>query len=291
MPMGEEGLLRLKKRRWWVTALLTMAQPGLGQIYNGQPLKGTVISLVVIVLMLPASVLLLKHLSVYMFWVLFIFGLATLAAVMADAIAFAKKAGNSYRLRPYNRLFVYLGIFVAFSLLREADVWLVKTYIVQAFRIPAASMAPTLLDGDHILVDKLHGSKRYPRRGDVVVFEHPADSTKEFVKRVEGVAGDVLEIRDKDLYLNGTLMKSEHSVYLDDKVMTPEMARRDNFGPTTVPVDSVFVLGDNRDRSLDSRFFGFVEKDKIRGLARCVYFSWDQESSSVRWDRIGKEIR
>jgi len=188
--MTEERFAKPKPRRWWLAGLLSLLQPGLGQIYNGQALKGTVIFLVVwVICTVPVSYMLVMHLSVSVLLVGLVLGLAVLAAIVADAIVCARKTGGSYSLKPYNRVFVYIGVFLAFSLVSQVESWVVKTHIIQAFRIPAASMAPTLLVGDHILVNKLHGAKRYPKRGDVVVFDYPADPSKEFIKRVEGVAG------------------------------------------------------------------------------------------------------
>jgi signal peptidase I len=175
----------------------------------------------------------------------------------------------------------------------------IRTFVVQAFKIPSGSMIPTLSIGDHILVNKfVYGIKvpftdwmvmsiSHPLRGDVIVFKYPEDESKDFIKRVVGIPGDTVEVRNKTVYVNGTLADTTYTQHADPNV---QQERRDNFGPVTVPPDSYFVMGDNRDHSLDSRFWGFVKEHKIRGKAFLIYWSWDGEDSWVRWSRIGQVI-
>jgi signal peptidase I len=178
----------------------------------------------------------------------------------------------------------------------------IRTYLVQAFKIPSGSMEDTLAIGDHLLVNKfIYGTKipftstsiiklRDPRRGDVIVFEYPEDPSKDFIKRVIGTPGDVVEGKDKKVYVNGKPYENPHEIHKEKETIPKEMNPRDTFGPVTVPPDSYFVMGDNRDRSYDSRFWGFVKREKIRGLAFIKYWSWDKENWRVRWSRIGKPI-
>ncbi len=175
----------------------------------------------------------------------------------------------------------------------------IRTFVVQAFKIPSGSMIPTLSIGDHILVNKfIYGIKMpltdwvmltisQPQRGDVVVFKYPEDESKDFIKRVVGVPGDVVEVRNKTVYVNDALADTSHTQHTDPSV---HQDRRDNFGPVTVPPNSYFVMGDNRDQSLDSRFWGFVKQNKIRGKAFLIYWSWDGADTWVRWSRIGRVI-
>jgi len=179
----------------------------------------------------------------------------------------------------------------------------IRTFVVQAFKIPSGSMEPTLEIGDHILVNKfIYGVKipftsihlfplGQPERGDVVVFAYPVEPDKDFIKRVIGVPGDSIQIVNKKLYLNGVEAKDPHAVYKEDTLFPSEMQKRDNFGPIKVPEGRLFVLGDNRDRSLDSRFWGFVPLPDVRGKAFIIYWSWDRENFRVRWNRIGDLIR
>ncbi len=180
----------------------------------------------------------------------------------------------------------------------------IRAFIVQAFKIPSGSMEPTLLIGDHLLVNKfIYGIKlplidqkvlvyKEPQREDIIVFIFPKDKTKDFIKRVVGVAGDTIEIHQKKIYINGKLWQDEHGVYRDSEVTS--LVPRDNFGPVVVPPGHVMVMGDNRDRSYDSRFWGFVPIDQIKGKALILYWSWDKLSDNildkVRFKRIGQLI-
>ncbi|NTW78137.1 MAG: signal peptidase I [Syntrophaceae bacterium] len=176
----------------------------------------------------------------------------------------------------------------------------IRTFIVQAFKIPSGSMKPTFEIGDHILVSKfIYGIKipflrntlipiGDPQRGDIVVFIYPEDRSKDFIKRVIGVSGDTIEIRNKKIYLNGLPMNDTYGIYTDDFIIPGSIQPRDNFGPVTVRPGSIFVMGDNRDQSYDSRFWGFVNLKDVMGKAFIIYWSWDNENHSVRWSRFGQ---
>ncbi|MFQ5544156.1 MAG: signal peptidase I [Nitrospiria bacterium] len=186
----------------------------------------------------------------------------------------------------------------------------IRTFVVQAFKIPSGSMIPSLQIGDHILVSKfIYGLKipftdivaipiKRPERGDVIVFRFPKDESKDFIKRVIGIPGDTIEVKEKALFLNGVRQIEHYTNLEEDAGSLRLMPGRDNFGPVTVPDNAYFVMGDNRDHSLDSRFWGFVDFSKIKGEAFFIYWSWDKEASAVegingwpRWDRFGTMIR
>jgi signal peptidase I len=179
----------------------------------------------------------------------------------------------------------------------------IRTFVVQAFKIPSGSMKETLQIGDHILVNKfIFGVKlpyfqttiipiAEPKRGDIVVFRFPEDPDKDFIKRVIGVGGDEVEIRNKKVTVNSQPLNHDYGIYSDPVVIPRGMQPRDNFGPVTVPPDSLFVMGDNRDQSYDSRFWGFVDKKEVKGKAFIVYWSWDREDFGVRWGRLGHILR
>ncbi|MCD6224858.1 MAG: signal peptidase I [Deltaproteobacteria bacterium] len=179
----------------------------------------------------------------------------------------------------------------------------IRTFIVQAFKIPSGSMKDTLLIGDHILVNKfIYGVKipfmdktiipfKNPARDDIVVFKFPLDPEKDFIKRVVGVAGDVVECHDKKVYVNGKLQNHDFVRHKDPSIIPGILSKRDTFGPITIPPDSIFVMGDNRDNSHDGRFWGFVNLKAVKGKAFIIYWSWDKGNFGVRWRRIGDILR
>lgn len=181
----------------------------------------------------------------------------------------------------------------------------IRTFIVQAFKIPSGSMEETLLVGDHILVNKfIYGIRvpfsgttlipvTEPDRGDIVVFKYPVDPTKDFIKRVVGVAGDKIKIKNKQVYVNDKPASHEFAIFRESRI---ESGQRDNMAEITVPENSIFVMGDNRDNSADSRFWGHVNLKAIKGKAFIIYWSWNsgnQESmlNYVRWNRIAHLLK
>lgn len=177
----------------------------------------------------------------------------------------------------------------------------IRTFVVQAFKIPSGSMLQTLQIGDHILVNKfIYGVKlpfinktiiplTEPEYEDIVVFKYPVDPSKDFIKRVIGVEGDTIEIRNKELYRNGKAVgKNDYAIYTESKKYISE---GDNLGPIVVPRDSLFVMGDNRDNSHDSRYWGFVPLKSVKGKALIIYWSWNSEKKNVRWSRIGDLLK
>jgi signal peptidase I len=200
----------------------------------------------------------------------------------------------------------------------------IRTFFVQAYKIPSGSMEPTLLIGDHILVNKVIYGLRMPdsifgleipglpsgqyifnlapvHRGDVVVFVFPPDRTKDFIKRVIGIAGDTIQVKDGVVWLNGQKMDDPHAHMEASPQDRSPVSPRDNFGPVTVPAGKLFMMGDNRDRSYDSRFWGFVDHNDVEGRAVLIYLPWNEEKAEgasflsnlvfwfeyLRWDRLG----
>ncbi|HOG10959.1 MAG TPA: signal peptidase I [Smithella sp.] len=176
----------------------------------------------------------------------------------------------------------------------------IRTFIICAYKIPSRSMVPTLLVGDHILVNKfIYGVKipllrrtiipvSEPKRGEVVVFIYPNDRSKDFIKRVIGVAGDKIEIKNKKIFINDEEFKDSYGIFSDSLVLPQSLQPRDNFGPIIVPEKSIFVMGDNRDESLDSRFWGFVNLKDVEGKAFVIYWSWNRDENNLRWNRLGQ---
>ncbi len=186
-----------------------------------------------------------------------------------------------------------------------------RTWVVQAFKIPTGSMEQNLLVGDHILVNKfIYGahpgrleSALLPvhevRRGDVVVFKYPRDPSRDFIKRCVGLPGDRVEIIDKHLWVNdlevddiGYTFHEDERTYPRSLFLHENFRKRDNFGPYEVPANHLFCLGDNRDNSNDSRFWGPVPMDHIRGRALMVYWSFDTGGrEDLNWRGYGHRLR
>jgi len=183
---------------------------------------------------------------------------------------------------------------------------IIRAYVIQAFKIPSGSMIPTLLVGDHILVNKfIYGTTipfsdkrvlvfKKPERGDIIVFKYPDNPKKDFIKRVVATGGDKIESRNKVIYVNGEKLSEPYSQHTDNAMLSAGMSLRDNFGPTSVPENKFFVMGDNRDQSHDSRFWGFVDFKEIKGEALIIYWSWNSDDSGlfnkIRFTRIGHLI-
>jgi signal peptidase I len=203
----------------------------------------------------------------------------------------------------------------------------IRAFVVQAFSIPSGSMIPTLLVGDYLLVNKFSYGIRNPftnkvlistwkpQRGDVAVFIFPQDPTKDYIKRLIGLPGDRVQVINKKVFINGKPYEVPQARFADKELIPANQSPRDNFGPVVVPKDSYFFMGDNRDQSYDSRFWGFVPMNDLRGKAEVIYFSWegsdrqplylaflgglkglithqawDAGNFKVRWSRIGKLI-
>lgn len=281
--------MEYKPRKWWISGLLSLLEPGLGQIYNGQALKGIIILLLPL-LLLPGLLLCLNSSNILIYISIYaVLLIVYYILVVGDAVSNARKLGSDYQLKKYNKVAVYIGVFLLASLISMSLQGWIRSNYMQAFKIPAGSMEPTLLIGDHILVDRQMAALN-PKRGDLIVFEYPEDPSKYFIKRVVAVGGDTVEIKNKVLFLNGMELHEPYVTHKEADMIPASQNPRDNFGPQIIPRDSYFTLGDNRDRSYDSRFWGAVPKDKVKGTVKNLYWSWDKEKSSVRWDRIGMKV-
>ncbi len=182
----------------------------------------------------------------------------------------------------------------------------IRALVVQAFTIPSGSMMDTLLVGDYILVNKfLYGAElpwlewrapglRAPQRGDIIVFKYPQDEKRDFIKRIVGTPGDRIQIRGRQVLVNGTALTEPYTKYADSSLLRPGQDAYCGYAygcePTLVPPDSYFMMGDHRDNSQDSRYWGFVKRDKIRGKAFLIYWSWDSDRHWLRWWRLANYI-
>src|SRR5580765_5042929 len=218
--------------------------------------------------------------------------MANSEARQAAAVATRPVSRQKSQIREYAEA---LGVALLLALV-------IRTFVVQAFKIPSGSMLPTLQIGDHILVNKfIYGPRfeipltqislgqlpglRKPHPGDVVVFIWPKDRSKDFIKRVVAVEGETIEVRNRQILIDGQPRDDPHATWA-----TQHAGPSDRYGPFTVPAGHVFVMGDNRDQSYDSRFWGPVPMSDIKGQALIIYWSWDGPDAWVRWNRIGRLV-
>jgi signal peptidase I len=187
----------------------------------------------------------------------------------------------------------------------------IRTFVVQAFKIPTGSMEPNLLIGDHLLVNKFVFGPSGPermilptrdiRRGDIVVFKYPEDPERDFIKRVIGLPGDTVELKQHLVHINGTPLDEPYAHYLPRSAsgLLDEFTQgdvRDQYGPVVVPAGSFFVMGDNRDNSQDSRYWGFLPRSLVKGRALFIYWSIEPGGgmsgvvTGARWSRLLHQI-
>jgi signal peptidase I len=292
------------KRSPWVAAALSLVSTGLGHVYCGRIVRGLALfcaSLlfapfaVALALISPATPVLVILLLAF----LGVIGLYLFAAV--DAWRLARSVRTSFTPRDYNTPIVYLLLGLVGLIYPAGAVVYLRGHVFEAFSIPTSSMVPTILEGDHILVNKMVPST--PERGDVVVFRVPNKPGQTWIKRVIGLPGDRVEIRDGEVFINGKKLEHERvpgshlpelGPQLRGKVFTENLDGRRyriqlgggeekaaNFPEKMVPEGSYFLLGDNRDNSLDSRGFGFIPRGEIVGEVAYVYLP------AEAWSRFG----
>ncbi len=278
-------------RKPWTAVVLTLLMPGLGQVYNGQLQKGCLFALFSTAFGLAITIFSLK-LPFIVLGLFFLLTILILVLAIVDGVKTARKLKYNFQPKRYNRPVVYIAIYLIFGLGGDlAGSAYIKQAHVRAYKIPSGSMMNTLIVGDHILIDK---TADRITRGDIVVFEFPPDADKanprDFIKRVIGMPGDKIEIRDKQLLVNDQLLVEDYVEHQDAQTIPADASPRDNLAPLKVPAGMYFTMGDNRDYSFDSRFWGFVAEEKISGRAAKIYWSWDSKNTEVRWQRIGQTI-
>ena len=286
-------------RNPWLAFILTQICPGLGQVYNGDLRWAAISVLLSFVIALVSMIFLFDNLSKLLFAVLIGLGVDLLLSI--QAFRFSKRAGE-VELRSYQHWWVYC-LFIVFIYGLPDGYGLLMPSRIRSFQIPSESMVPNLLVGDRLIADGWAYWGGEPRRGDVVVFDYPKDPSIKFVKRLVGLPGDKVEVRDGHLLLNGQLVVSrkvsegldrsglpvtQFLESLGDREHTLQRVEPENdrsYGPIEIPPGKYFMMGDNRDRSSDSRVWGFVSRDQIIGPMRYVFFSWDGDA----FERLRKE--
>jgi signal peptidase I len=307
----------LKPREPRQAVVLSLLLPGLGHLYAGEPRVALTRVLTVI-----AVAVALRPLLVFMVLgplttpAVTVLTLAVYLWVAVDAARTAARAPADYQLRPYNWWLAYVGLIAAFAVTMSVFSAVQKRYVVEAYRIPSGAMEPTLLIGDFIFVSKLPRDRDRTDRGDVVVFRSVDEPDLAVIKRVMGLPGDTLRMADNQLIVNGRVLAEPYAIRTDpDRDHEAPVMREwqiryvagdrgdyrptlKHWGPLVVPPDSFFMLGDNRDNSYDSRYYGFVGRDRIRGRPTRVYYSYDAEGvlplpflTAIRWERMGRAVK
>ena len=260
-----------KPRRPWLAALLTILEIGLGHIYAGNFKRGLSLFFIGQLLSLAfiASLLVITPGAISMVIRILVIIAFTIYCIL-DAVLIARRKKEDYKPAKYNRWFVYVGYLLITVLFVQTYItYIVVPYWIQPFKMPTGSMEPTLLVGDHALINKHIYRSAEPHRGEIIVFGYPPDPSVPYIKRLIGVPGDTIEMVGRTVYINGKAIKEKYTQYTNPNSDT------DHFGPYRVPPDQYFVLGDNRDNSQDSRFYGFVPMRNLLGKPLMIYWSYE----------------
>jgi signal peptidase I len=304
-PVSERELFG-RRRVWWLAGVFSYLVPGLGQVYNGRAARGFlcyalfgVWSSLLLVIALRAMQFAYSTLNVLLLFLFLFAGLAGLIAIIIDAMRLARRRKGPFRLRAYNRWYIYLA---AVLIYQGAD-WTVKgslgRLVIRPYKIPTSSMEPTLRPGDFVLSNQIYFCSKNPARGDVVIFRHPENPDVQMIKRIIGLPGDTLGISKKQVWVNGDMLSEDYVFHSDPEILPADRSSRDFFGPLIVPANRYFMMGDNRDSSSDSRFYGSVDRNAFQGRPSLIYMSLDTSLPwwnvigrwiSIRFSRIGKRI-
>lgn len=295
----------MKIRRPWLAFGMSMVCPGLGQLYNGNGILALTA--------FPVGIIFALTTTFYFFGDLKMLLQALCISLVIDfvyavhAYREAKRLG-AVNLKPFQRWWLYLGFLVVSYGIPDGYGKIYPSRFL-SFQIPSESMLPNLLVGDRLVADGWAYWGKDPARGDIVVFDYPKDTSIKYVKRLVALPGETVEMREGEIYVNGARMEQrrngavkvssegwsreefleklgekEHSMY------RTQPAAPGDFAPVVVPEGKFFVMGDNRDRSSDSRVWGFVSREHLIGRMAYVFFSWDTNESRIRTERIGLKV-
>lgn len=295
--------LTTRTRKPWFALLMSFVLPGFGQLYNGEINKALWIYLAFSLLTIPSVVVIALYLPSYLMLPAFILVLSALLSIwfysMYDAWHTAKQQTH-YLLKPWQVSSVYVWVFIlcnvlAFPLLINY----VRDHQVESFYIPSNSMQPSVQQGDVLFVDKRYNCpncKMAVQRGDIAIFTYPNDRSRYYIKRIIGLPGDEIRLQDKTVNVNGVSLTKQVTAnnlvqeQFADKQWQVSWQTAPNFQTVTftVPNGQVFVLGDNRNNSTDSRHFGTVALADVIGKARQIWFSKKQQ---IQWSRLGTVVQ
>jgi signal peptidase I len=277
--------------RPWLAGLLQIVTPGLGNLYSGRPLRGLILHVAVQCIVVILALILLWLPWPVNFLISAAAAIVVTIFVVFDGVRCARAAQRDPSLARYDRWYVYILVVVVIAGVVAPEHLLVgsptRKYVMQTFPIPTSSMEPTVLLGDDVVVDKSAYAFSEPKRGDIVFYRATQRPEMILMKRIVGLPGETIEIRNKEVFVDGKKIDEPYVQFLrpsaDDGTFNG-----DSVGPTVIPPDAYFLLGDNRDNSNDSRFMGPVQRQQFLGKAKTIYFSSEPETHKPRWDRIGK---
>ena len=270
------------RNRPWLAGLLQIVTPGLGNLYTGRPVRALILHVAVLFIGLFLALALLWLPGPLNLLIPVAAAIVVAVFVVLDGVQCAK-ARPHFPLARYKRWYVYI---LAVLIVAATEPFLVGNYVIQALPTPTPSMEPTILVGDHVVADKTAYAFSDPQRGDLVIYRTPEFPQRIFVKRIVGMPGETIEIRNREVFVNGRRVDEPYVQFIRRSTdgSFPELS----MAPTVIPADAYFLLGDNRDNSLDSRFIGPVQRQQILGKANTIYFSLDPDTQKPRWNRIGK---
>jgi signal peptidase I len=264
-----------QKRNPFLAALATLGAFGLGQLYNGKLRKAAIAYALCLA---TVAFGIFAPLSSSLSWLFIVSALPILLGLVVAIDAFR----DAHRIReivlhPYNRWYIYLAVILIQALLISQLQENVILSSVHAYKIPTGAMSPALEIGDRLVADTKAYRNKLPSRGDLIVFKYPKNESISYIKRVIGLPGEKLEIIKRTVHINGESLKENYVQYIDPNSI------HEHYGPYDIPQGQYFVMGDNRDNSQDSRFWGYVKQHQLLGQARYLYWAKDKS-------RIGKQV-
>jgi signal peptidase I len=265
----------MSKRKPWVAAMLSFLMPGLGHLYVGQAKKAAIVYLLVLFSYFGFAGLATQGrvpnaVSMVGSLLLLLFLLCVVVYMLFDARHIARMEAGSYRLKFYNKWYVYGAIVLMTGVVGQQIPQIYHLSMLEFSAVPLGSRHSPQT-GKYLMVENISYHFTHPRRGEMVLFDS-SDETKEILQRVVGLPGEKLQIRDKRVWINDQPLQEGYAHYTDPMFYPADSQPRDNLGPLQIPPETYFVLGDNRDDSLDSRFFGPISRTKIKGKARTMSF-------------------
>lgn len=279
-------------------ALLMSICPGLGQMYAGYIVRGIVLYVALIVASWLAAIAFMYVDNRIAGFLLLSVPFVGVLLIALDAFRCAKKQPQDYRLAWFNKPWAYAGVFM-FLLVTANPIMdlVVGKNVIRAFYVTTAGMTPTILVNDILVINKLAS----PKKGDIAMieFSKPTEKSnqltslieKQLVSRIIAGPGDTLEIRGKEVIVNGEKLVEPYAYYSNEVNLTNIGDEMNKFGPKQIPADNYFVLGDNRNFSMDSRVLGFIDKNRVVGKVTKVFWSWSLAQGNIQWDRTAKALK